>query len=1054
MTKLNYFFFILLTSKLLFIHIDVFAKQVSENFTDRSVYEIWLDSFEDVYTNKENVTYDSPLYDLLSEAFFDIYQETGNSHFLNFALHEAGRNQRAQILSELSTQEKVSQESLINKLEHRFTDQDYYRIKSFSPEDIYRFHRVEIPTEYEDQAKLLLDYWLKELHNQYNTDSLKASLMAQSLVYGYYLLDDYEKVHHVGRYLIDSHPFLSTSFTVELFTYIAFSSRLSGYYLQSLKIYEDILLPISEVLGDLESYTSLQINYAATLFRIGSVNSALREYESIFENIDLLTDNRQRSALLNNLAISYLNTGQFDRYVEFQLNAYGVAREEDNYGQQLSILRNLFIFYRRQNETDLAVNYLHRALELSQENELANETASILLSLGIYKKNIEENPEEALEHFKEAKKLAEETNIFHHFYNSLVELGETYFILEDLPNAVKHLEEAIYLSEIRGDNSGLIQASMRLANIYTNVGNFEKAKEISERFSENNLQQLPFNMRVLANNAFVKILHHESNYEEAKTRSAQMITEITAWLRESIDHQTGHMRMDEEFSEAFRLHSLTLFNTDDYEQALSATGELRNISRSGFYNNPLLKSKILSEEQLIQDYNLSNRIRTLRSQYSDAGEEQKIYLGNELLEAITERNNLQNRAFPGFSDISYNASLSNVQHNLNRDQIVIYMSVFDEQIFRYTITHSRIEMKTFPNEPHQLNLVRNTLNSLDYGKTDLYLLHEVYQTFFEDVISDKFNHIYFIPDDEFYRLPIGILPTERVNSARSYGSAQYLLEDFSISYLNTLSEFDLNHLHGTNDDIEYAHDLAGFGIHNFSSAGHPELQNLPYSPNEIKQSGNMLNKFSNNVYYLDNESTESNFRKIAGKSKILHLATHSKVNDENPLFSTLYFHKKSETEGQENGIIYAYELFDMKINSEMVFLSSCESGAGGYLKGTGILGFSRAFSYAGAKSLSLNLWPIRDQTAATLSTNFYSALNTGMNKAEAIQESALYYLNNRNSDPYLWGSLVLYGNIESPFQKEKKGGYLLLFGSLISISLLILLVLLWKYRNQNKRINT
>ena len=779
------------------------------------------------------------------------------------------------------------------------------------------------------------------------------------------------------------------------------------------------------------------MDYASTLFRIGNTDAALQEYEEIYNNLEYLTNSRYRSALFNNLAISYLNTGQFEKYVEFQLEAFELASEDKNYGQQLSILRNLFIYYRRQNETELAFNYLNQALQLSQERDLSEETASILLSLGVYRRDVENNPQLALDHFEEAQMLSDSTDNYHHFFNSLIEIGETFFDMNEVEIAMGYLEEAMKISRERDDKAGYTQAAMRLANRLSLAGFFDSAREIAGTQNREDFKALQFNYEVLSNNTLIRIMMHDKRYSEAEEIAESMVNEIITWLRESIDHQTGHMRMDDEFSEAFRLHTILMNDTNQPEKALVAIGELRNISRSGFYNNPLLKSQILSDEELVEDYNISVEIRNLRRQYAEATEEQRVYLGNELLSAISKRDALQDSVFPDYQQSSYENDLKRFQRNLNRDQMALYVSVFEEQVFRFVVTRSDIRLKIFPKNPELINRLAIVVNSFEEGSTDLVGLHEIYSGFFADAISERFGHIFFIPDGEFYRLPIGILPTQPVNSSQSYGSARYLIEDYSISYLNTISDLT----RGKKNSGSYQYDLAGFGVKDFKSAGHPSLQNLPYSVREVEQGGALLDKFDSKRFFLNSESTESNFRSMAGDAKILHLATHSKINDESPLFSSIYFHQNEERGQQDNGIIYAYELFDMNMNAEMVFLSSCESGSGGYLKGAGVLGFSRAFAYAGAKSLSLNLWPIRDQTAASITTSFYEALNNGQNKADAMRTARLKYLNNSNSDPYLWGAMVIYGNIDAPLEKDSNPLIVFFSGSLFTILLLSFFIL-------------
>lgn len=994
---------------------DISSAQVED---ETEVLENWLSTLE--RANQIASTSGESVFDVRSKLFFDLFIESQNPTYLNYSLHEAGRSQRERIVADIESEKDIFEllPYVADKLIRGTIQPAYYEIRPFSVDDVYTFIGSDIPQDLENSAKELLDYWYRNLPDVIEQNSLKGSINKQTLIYGYDRFDDFQKVFELGMDLKNSHPFPDSYFTLTLFNTISYAARVLGYYSQSLAINQDILQPISYSLGDFGEFLTTKMDYALLLFRVGNVNASLEEFEYVFEYDHSNLDSRYRAALFNNLAISYLNAGEFDRYVQFQLNAFEIASNEENYSQQLSILRNLFIYYRRQNDTELAFNYLNQALQLARENELNTDIASILVSLGIYKKSVESEYDEALRHFYDALYLSAETNNYQHHYMSYVEIGETYLVINDLGKAEEYFIHAMDLASSRDDALNYLQAAIRYANMLTVEERFEEAERLLSGFSERDFIQLNFNIRVLANNVKVRLLKQQENYEQAIQLSTPIISETINWLRESSDQQTGHMRMDDEFTEAFKLHTLLMHETGQYYKALAAIGELRNISRAGFFNNPLLKSQVLSEEELIEDYNLSVRIQQLRNRYQQATEEQRIYLGNELLNTISERNMLQTRAFPNYHERQYELLLSRIRRNLRSDQIIFYFSVFEDDIFRFTLSRSGISMKSFSADGKHLDILRKGLDTIGYGTTDLHSLYDIYAAFFEGDIPSGINHIYMIPDAEFYRLPLEILPIQRSNAPSSYGSAKYLIEEYSVSYANSLSELLQD---PSVDSSNFTFDIAGFGIENFRDAGHPSLPNLPFSPKEIEQSAQELEAFSKSVFYLGSQSTEHNFRDIAGNSKILHLATHSKINDENPLFSTLYLFAdtlNSNQIAQNDGMIHAYELFDMNLNAELIFLSSCESGAGGYLQGAGILGFSRAFSYAGAKSLSMNLWPVRDQTASEISVNFYRHLNSGANKAESLRQARLTYLNNVNSDPYLWGSFVLFGNIDSPIPQS------------------------------------
>ncbi len=1029
-------FFIQLFYLLLFLPV-VNCKSASSNtiITDDLIYENWLLAVDNAYSVHNG---NLPGFEKLSDFFLELYRKTNEQTYLRFSLYEAGRQKREEIIDQLTNVETESLESLILLLRNGITDTTDYKIRAYSFDDIYLFLDFDIPTNFRNHARELLDYWFRSLPEYYQYSYIKGSFVTHSLILGYYRLGEHQKVYEVSRYLQNSNPFPDSAFSLELFLYLSHSLRISGYYLDALRLYQEILLPIALNLNDMQRYYEIRMDYAFTQLRIGNVNIALTEYQEIYSNLEMLKDTRYRTALFNNLAICYLNAGRFDQYIAFQLDAYHIAQNNNDIGQQIMILRNLFIFYQRQNETELALSYLEQALLLAKDEDLSTDVSSILIALGIHIRSFYDDYLHAIDLFYEALKYSQSNSIYQQIFNSKFEIAQTFLIFGDYENSEKYISKLLEISKSRNDDRGYILTNILLANSYIKSGRTVNAGSILNQFSEIEFQQLPFEFEVLAHNINTQFQIFNENYRIAIDQSTKMISKIINWLAESSNQETGHMRMDDEFNEAFRLHLNLLESLNRPQDALITIGDLRNITRSGFYNNPLLKSQLLSEEELIRDYQLSNRIRQLRSQYANASGEQRVYVGNELLAATSERNTLLNRAFPQHRETPYESALRTLRRQLGNDQMVFYFSVFDGQIFSFTITRRNVEMKTFPKDELYLNMINNAVSSLGSGQTNLNALYNVYTTFFKGEIPKRIRHVYFIPDGSFYRLPLEILPVTVPQTNTSYGTVTYFVENYSVSYANSLSDI-IHKPNNKNQNFQY--DIAGFGIRNFTEAGHPELMNLPSGPVEIVKSADALSHFPRKRVFLESESTPKNFREMAGSSRILHIATHSKVNNDNPLFSTLYMYNGQNDMSRsddQNGIIHAYELFDLNLNADLIFLSSCESGSGGYLQGSGILGFSRAFSYAGAQSLALNLWPIRDQTAAEIAVKFYEGLNFGNNKAEALRNAQISYLNHSNSDPYLWGAFVLYGDI-SPLISTKGQfniAFLILFLVIVACSML------------------
>ncbi|MEE4290061.1 MAG: CHAT domain-containing protein, partial [Erythrobacter sp.] len=74
-------------------------------------------------------------------------------------------------------------------------------------------------------------------------------------------------------------------------------------------------------------------------------------------------------------------------------------------------------------------------------------------------------------------------------------------------------------------------------------------------------------------------------------------------------------------------------------------------------------------------------------------------------------------------------------------------------------------------------------------------------------------------------------------------------------------------------------------------------------------------------------------------------------------------------------------------------------------------GLARAFQIAGARSLLLSHWPVRDDAATRLSVATVSAAAGGMDRAEALRQAQLALIDDpdvpQGDSPAIWAPFVL-----------------------------------------------
>lgn len=155
---------------------------------------------------------------------------------------------------------------------------------------------------------------------------------------------------------------------------------------------------------------------------------------------------------------------------------------------------------------------------------------------------------------------------------------------------------------------------------------------------------------------------------------------------------------------------------------------------------------------------------------------------------------------------------------------------------------------------------------------------------------------------------------------------------------------------------------------------------------------------------LRSEATESNLKKYGGNYSIIHLAAHGIFDPENPLNSALLL----AADRDNDGMLKAGDLYSLSLNADLVTLSACETALGKVAMGDDVVGFTRGFLYAGARSLVSSLWQVDDRTTRDLMVNFHTNLMQ-MNKDEALRQAQIR-LKKSYSHPYFWAAFLLTGS--------------------------------------------
>jgi CHAT domain-containing protein len=145
------------------------------------------------------------------------------------------------------------------------------------------------------------------------------------------------------------------------------------------------------------------------------------------------------------------------------------------------------------------------------------------------------------------------------------------------------------------------------------------------------------------------------------------------------------------------------------------------------------------------------------------------------------------------------------------------------------------------------------------------------------------------------------------------------------------------------------------------------------------------------------------------RAGVIHIATHGEANPDEPLRSGLW---TSPAPGDSApGFVSLADVSALRLDAALVTLSACETGLGRLERGEGVVGLTRGFLAAGARSVVVSLWQVNDIASARLMERFYAGLlESRATRAEALARAKRELLGDPETRaPFYWAPFVLVG---------------------------------------------
>lgn len=875
---------------------------------------------------------------------------------------------------------------------------------------------------------------------------------------------------------------------------ISFCHKLQGTWHKYLK-YEP------ELVKDLEKkpYTRTYISLAIAHREKDNYEQALvyfnRGLEEIYKSEEI--DSIDLAVIYNDLGVTYRLQGDFELSLEYYkkvLNLYKnipatdsiqIARTYSNIGNAYSSLEDykqaIFYFNKAVNaiekmasstsKTTLLTRVYHNLILAYQKNKQFDEAAIIIEKFfQLPKKNIQKfvliyrDLGISQLHFKQKEKALES------FFKGLKISNETY--------SFKHPKKAIFYNQIAKVYSQQNEFEKALLNHQKALNNLTlDSVALQNPFPNPSLQQIISKIDLLRSLGF-KIETLQKKYQQTQDlptlkaiyQTCQLTDSLIVKMRQSYKAEGSKNYLAKNalstYEGAIKTALLLYEKTKDptYQEAAFTFAEKNKatILLESLQDNKA-KFQHIPEHLIVQEKELSQEIIFAEKKLYEIEKKQdqkaeKEKWQNQLFTYKRKREKLLQefaQKYPSYFSLKFNtqiSSIKSIQENLQADQAILEYFVGDSIIYTFLIqkadfnTYSLKKPDAFQKTIQQYRKAISNIQFINDSTTLAQIrLYQQGNQLYEWLLSDPLSHLsinvdrlIIIPDDLLGYINFEALPQSKEKNA------SFLIQDYNISqaYSATLLQEQLQTYTKatTEDSLIYA----GFAPQypkNFTiepTTRNEKLADLPHARKAVE----ILSKQIKGEQWIGPAATEENFKKYAPKYKLLHLAMHGIIDDENPLFSKLIFTPNTST--NEDDQLHANELYNIKLNAHLAVLSACNTGVGQLKKGEGIMSLSRAFTYAGCPSLVISLWSIPSKASANIISQFHLYLKEGQNIDDALKQAKLHYLENASQErkhPYFWAGFTLIGDSQAFIKKSNNYSYKWLL-----LLLPFLLIFVVKYR--------
>lgn len=373
-------------------------------------------------------------------------------------------------------------------------------------------------------------------------------------------------------------------------------------------------------------------------------------------------------------------------------------------------------------------------------------------------------------------------------------------------------------------------------------------------------------------------------------------------------------------------------------------------------------------------------------------------------------------------------TLAEAQAGLAANEAIVIPMVIEDRNATIIVTREKVAwsetVSAYNSTPALIGQLRASLeeSSLSGSAFDAAAAHEVYRRFFPAEIAGTIagkTRLIFPSGGPLAQIPPAVLMSAPAGNATP---GRYLIEDFAIAVRSSLRPI-------TRTVRTPGQGFAGIGAPLLAETGGAttslrglaidpgDLRALPSLPGALAELTAMRAAFAEEPALLltGAQATEPQVRSAPlGDYRVLAFSTHGLVGGQIAQLSepALVLTPPAAAGPGDDGLLTASEIAALDLTADWVILSACNTAAGNGRGSATYGGLARAFQLAGARSLLLSHWPVRDDAAAFLSVETLRRAEAGADRAEALRAAQLALVRGQTgmageTTPGVWAPFVL-----------------------------------------------